>query len=156
MLVMFWAGYNILRGRVGRAMVAIRDHHTAAETMGINTALYKSLTFGVSALYTGVAGALSAIAIQFVAPDSFNIFLSISFLVGVVVGGLASIGGAVFGALFIVFIPNIAEGISKAAPWAIYGVMLILCMYVLPTGVMGLARIGMYRLRARRLRGKRA
>jgi branched-chain amino acid transport system permease protein len=136
-IVMFVFAWNLLRGRVGRAIVAIRDHPIAAETMGINTALYKSLTFGVSALFTGVAGALGAIAVQFVAPDSFNVFLSISFLVGVVIGGLASISGAVYGALFIQFVPNIADQISKAAPWAIYGVFLIAFMYVMPTGVSG-------------------
>ena len=90
---------------------------------------YKSLTFGVSALYTGIAGALGAIAVQFVAPDSFTIFLSLTLLVGVVVGGLASISGAFYGALFIQFVPNIADQISKAAPWAIYGVFLIAFMY---------------------------
>jgi branched-chain amino acid transport system permease protein len=136
-IVMFVLAWNLLRGRVGRAIVAIRDHPIAAETMGINTALYKSLTFGVSALFTGVAGALGAIAVQFVAPDSFNVFLSISFLVGVVVGGLASISGALYGALFIQFVPNIADQISKAAPWAIYGIFLIAFMYMMPTGVSG-------------------
>jgi branched-chain amino acid transport system permease protein len=136
-IVMFVLAWNLLRGRVGRAIVAIRDHPIAAETMGINMALYKSLTFGVSALFTGVAGALGAIAVQFVAPDSFNVFLSISFLVGVVVGGLASISGALYGALFIQFVPNIADQISKAAPWAIYGIFLIAFMYMMPTGVSG-------------------
>ena len=84
-VAMFVFGWNLLRGRMGRAMIAIRDHPVAAETMGINAPLYKSLTFGVSALYTGVAGALGAIVVQFVAPDSFTVFLSISLLVGVVV-----------------------------------------------------------------------
>ena len=77
-VVMFVLGWNLLRGRVGRALVAIRDHPIAAAAMGIDTALYKSLAFGVSAMYTGVAGALGAIAVQFVAPDSFAVFLSIS------------------------------------------------------------------------------
>ena len=139
-IVMFAIARNLLRGRVGRAIVAIRDHPTAAETMGINTALYKSLTFGVSALFTGVAGSLGAIAVQFVAPDSFDAFLSIRLLVGVVVGGLASISGALYGALFIQFVPNIADQISKAAPWAIYGVFLIAFMYMMPTGVSGAVR----------------
>jgi branched-chain amino acid transport system permease protein len=136
-IVMFVIARNLLRGRVGRAIVAIRDHPTAAETMGINTALYKSLTFGVSALFTGVAGSLGAIAVQFVAPDSFDAFLSIRLLVGVVIGGLASISGAFYGALFIQFVPNIADQISKAAPWAIYGVFLIAFMYMMPMGVSG-------------------
>jgi branched-chain amino acid transport system permease protein len=131
---------------VGRALIAIRDHHTAAETMGVNTALYKSLTFGVSAMYTGIAGALGAIAIQFVAPDSFNIFLSITFLVGIVIGGLASISGAIYGALFIQFVPNIADEISKAAPWAIFGIFLLGFVYVMPFGVAGAIRMLMARI----------
>ena len=140
-IVMFVLAYNLLHGRVGRALVAIRDQHTAAEVMGINTALYKSLAFGVSAMYTGVAGALGAIAVQFVAPDSFNVFLSITFLVGIVVGGLASLSGALYGALFIQFVPNIADEISKAAPWAIFGIFLIAFVYVMPTGVAGAVRM---------------
>jgi branched-chain amino acid transport system permease protein len=146
-IVMFVLGWNLLRGRVGRALIAIRDHHIAAQAMGVNTALYKSLAFGVSAMYTGVAGALGAIAVQFVAPDSFNIFLSILLLVGIVIGGLASLSGALFGALFIQFVPNIADEISKAAPWAIFGVFMIVFVYLMPTGVAGgvrflVARIG--------------
>jgi len=137
-------------GRTGRALIAIRDHHMAADTMGINTALYKSLTFGVSAMYTGIAGALGAIAIQFVAPDSFTILLSISLLVGVVIGGLASIPGAIFGALFIVYTPNIASDLSKAAPWAIYGIFLIVFMYLMPTGIWGGLRKLAALIRARR------
>jgi branched-chain amino acid transport system permease protein len=78
--------------------------------------------------------------VAFVAPDSFSSFLSITFLVGVVVGGLASIPGAIAGAIFIQFVPNIADEISKSAPWAIYGVFLILFMYVMPGGVAGLVR----------------
>jgi branched-chain amino acid transport system permease protein len=140
-VLMFVLGWNLLRGRVGRALVAIRDHPVAAEAMGVNNALYKSLAFGVSALYTGVAGALGAIAVQFVAPDSFNIFLSIVFLVGIVVGGLASIAGALYGALFIQFVPNIADEISKAAPWAIFGIFMIGFVYLMPTGVAGAIRL---------------
>jgi branched-chain amino acid transport system permease protein len=145
-IVLFVAGWNLLRGRVGRALIAIRDQPTAAKAMGVNTAMYKSLTFGVSALYTGIAGALSAIAVQFASPDSFSIFLSLTLLVGVVVGGLASISGAFYGALFIQFIPNVADQISKAAPWAIYGVFLIGFMYLMPTGVAGLVRLLRHRL----------
>ncbi len=136
-LVMFWIGYNLIRGRIGRAMVAIRDHPIAAKAMGIDTALYKSATFGISAMFTGVAGALGAIAVAFVAPDSFTVFLSISFVIGIVVGGVASISGALWGALFIQFVPNFADSISKAAPWAIYGVVMIAFMYSMPFGIAG-------------------
>jgi branched-chain amino acid transport system permease protein len=141
MLLMFFLAWNLLRGRIGRALIAIRDQHIAAEAMGIHNALYKALAFGVSAMYTGVAGALGAIAVQFVAPDSFNIFLSIVLLVGIVIGGLASISGALYGALFIQFVPNIADEISKAAPWAIFGVFMLVFIYLMPTGVAGAVRL---------------
>jgi branched-chain amino acid transport system permease protein len=138
--LMFLLAWNLLRGRVGRALVAVRDHPIAATAMGINLPVFKSLTFGVSAGFTGVAGALGAVAVAFVSPDSFTVWLSITFLVGVVIGGLASIPGAIFGAIFIQFVPNIADQISKSAPWAIYGVFLIGFMYLLPAGVMGMLR----------------
>jgi branched-chain amino acid transport system permease protein len=145
-VVLFVVAWNLLRGRIGLAMIAVRDQPIAAKAMGIDTAMVKSLTFGVSAMYTGIAGALGAIVVQFVAPDSFTIFLSITFVVGVVVGGLASIPGAIYGALFIQFIPNVADQISKAAPWAIYGVFLIVFMYLMPSGVAGLIRLVAARL----------
>ncbi len=137
---LFGIGWNLLRARTGRALVAIRDHPMAASAMGIDTAFYKSATFGISAMFTGVAGALGAIVTQFVAPDSFPIQLSLFFVVGIVVGGIASIPGTVFGALFIEFVPNIANAISDAAPTAIYGLVLIAFMYVMPQGVAGLLR----------------
>jgi branched-chain amino acid transport system permease protein len=148
-LLMFVLAWNLLRGRIGRAMIAIRDQHVAAQAMGVNTAMVKSLAFGVSAMYTGIAGALGAIAVQYVAPDSFNIFVSIVFLVGIVIGGLASISGAIYGALFIQFVPNVADEISKAAPWAIFGVFLIGFVYLMPMGVAGAVRMGMARLQRR-------
>jgi len=141
LVVLFVVGWNLLRGRIGRAMVAIRDHPIAAEAMGVDSALYKTLTFGVSAAYTGVAGALGAVVVQFVAPDSFTAGLSISFLVGIVIGGIASISGAIYGALFIQFVPNLADEISKAAPWAIYGLFLLVFVYAMPMGVAGFVRM---------------
>jgi branched-chain amino acid transport system permease protein len=140
-LLMFVIGWNLIRGRVGRALIAIRDQPIAAASMGINTPMYKSLSFGVSAMFTGVAGALSAILVAFVAPDSFTVFLSITLLVGMVIGGVSSLTGALYGAIFIQFVPNIADQISKAAPWAIYGTMLILFMYIMPTGIAGAIRL---------------
>ncbi len=149
-VALFIVAWNLLRGRIGRAMVAVRDQPIAAQAMGVNTAMVKSMTFGVSALYTGIAGALGAIAVQFVAPDSFTVFLSITLIVGVVIGGLASISGAIYGALFIQFVPNVADQLSKAAPWAIYGIFLIGFMFVMPTGVAGFVRMLHARLARRR------
>lgn len=151
LLVLLVLGWNLLRGRIGRAMVAIRDQPIAAEALGVNAAMVKSLTFGVSAMYTGIAGALGAIVVQFVGPDSFTLFLSLTLLIGVVVGGLASISGAFYGAVFIQFVPNLTEEISKSAPWAIYGVFLILFAYLMPSGMAGALRAIWQR--ARRPRG---
>ncbi|QOF82084.1 branched-chain amino acid ABC transporter permease [Variovorax sp. 38R] len=139
-VVMFFIAHNLLQSGSGRAMRAIRDHAMASEAMGVDNSHYKAMTFGVSAAYTGVGGALSAIAVQFVAPDSFTLFLSISLLVGIVVGGVGTLYGAIFGALFIMFVPSLAEKVSKAAPWAVYGVVLIAFMFAMPGGVVGLLR----------------
>ncbi|GAC1389655.1 MAG: branched-chain amino acid ABC transporter permease [Variovorax sp.] len=149
-VLMFVIGWNLLRGRIGRALIAIRDQPVAAASMGIDNAMYKSLAFGISAMFTGVAGALGAIAVAFVAPDSFTVFLSLSLMVGMVIGGLASISGALFGALVVQFVPNVADHISKAAPGAIYGAMLILFMYVMPTGIVGAIRLAWGKLQRRR------
>lgn len=139
--------HNLVRGRIGRALMAIKEHPIAADTMGIDAPRYKSVTFGISALFTGVAGALAALASQFVSPETYSFFLSITILVGSVVGGMTSIIGPIFGAAFIVLMPNLAEQFSKSAAWAIYGLFLIAFMYLMPTGVTGLigrirARIG--------------
>ena len=137
LLVAIRVAANLLNGRTGRAFIAIRDHPIAAAAMGINTARYKTLAFGTSTLFTGVAGALAAIVIGFVAPESFTLFLSLSFLIGSAVGGIATIGGAIVGGFFIEFVPNFANDISDAAPWAIYGLTMLLFMYVMPRGVVG-------------------
>jgi branched-chain amino acid transport system permease protein len=139
-IFMFLLARNLMNSGVGRAITALRDHPLAAETMGVDIRHYKATVFGVSALYTGIGGALSAIAVQFVAPDSFSMFLSISFLVGIVVGGVGSLSGALYGAVFIMFVPGAAEKISKAAPWAVYGAVLILFVFVMPGGIVGLIR----------------
>jgi branched-chain amino acid transport system permease protein len=139
LLVMFAGAANLVKSRTGRAIMAIRDHPLAASAMGINTALYKTLTFGVSALFTGVAGALGAIAVQFVAPDSFTFLLSVSLLVGLVIGGVGSIPGSLVGGLFVLFVPNIAESVSSGLAGAVYGVILLLVIYVMPSGAAGLA-----------------
>ncbi|MDE3177877.1 MAG: branched-chain amino acid ABC transporter permease [Pseudomonadota bacterium] len=146
-LALFALTANLLRGRVGRALVAIRDHPIAAESMGVNAALYKTICFGISAFYAGVAGGLDAIAVGFVSPESFGLALSLAFLVGIVIGGLASLGGVIFGALFIEFVPNYADQLTvyfgenaKALPGAVYGLMMIVMMAVAPRGIAGLLR----------------
>jgi branched-chain amino acid transport system permease protein len=137
LLVAMRVAANILHGRTGRALVAIRDHPIAAAAMGIHTARYKTLAFGISTLFTGVAGALSAIVVSYVSPEGYGLFLSLSFLVGSAVGGITTIGGAIVGGLFIEFVPNIANDISDAAPWAVYGLAMLLFMYAMPRGVVG-------------------
>ncbi|HKS89233.1 MAG TPA: branched-chain amino acid ABC transporter permease [Stellaceae bacterium] len=146
LLLMFAAAANLIASRTGRAIKAIRYNPVAAAAIGIDTALYRALTFGVSALYTGVAGALGALAAQFVAPDSFTIFLSISLLVGLVIGGVGSIPGCLIGGLFVLFVPNIAESFSRGLAGVIYGVILLLVIFVMPSGAAGFARLAMAQL----------
>lgn len=148
MLVLYWAAANILKSRSGRAMMAIRDYTIAAGTMGIDTALYKTVTFGISAAYTGIAGALSASAVAFVAPDSFGFFLSIKFLIGLVVGGVGSLTGSVIGGIFYVLVDNSAQALSTfvkndiglqfdLSAYTVFGILLIVLMYLMPTGIAG-------------------
>ena len=139
LMIITWC---LLHSRSGRAMMAIRDNPIAAKTMGINMPLVKTTTFGISAMYAGIGGALFTYASEFVSPDAFNFFVAVYILVGSVVGGIVSIPGAIFGGLFIVFMPNIAQDIRLAyewlpPPWAIFGVFLILIIYFVPFGVWG-------------------
>jgi branched-chain amino acid transport system permease protein len=143
---MFTLAWNLMRGRIGVAMDAIRNSPVAAAASGIDTAYFKSMAFGISAMYASVAGSLGAIAVQFVAPDSFSTWLSISLLVGMVVGGSSTLTGAVFGALFIQFVPQMTDQVSKAAPWAIYGVLLIVFILLMPGGIDRALRIALMRL----------
>ena len=111
--LMFWIARNLLDSRTGRALIAIRDHPMAASTMGINVPHYKATVFGISALYTGIAGALHGIIFEFVSPDSFRFELSIAILVGAVVGGIASLPGAVIGGVFVQVIEKYADALTK-------------------------------------------
>jgi branched-chain amino acid transport system substrate-binding protein len=152
MAVLLMAAWNLVHSRVGRALVALRDHPIAAEAMGVPAAHYKTVTFGISSLYAGIAGALSALAVQFVAPESFPELLSVSLLVGIIVGGAASISGAIYGAIFIVFVPNVADQMSKAASGAIYGLLLILTVFLMPGGIAhAIAQVGRKLQRRERL-----
>jgi branched-chain amino acid transport system permease protein len=143
----FLLARNLLRGRIGRALIAIRDHATAAEAMAVDVALFKTRAFAASAMLTGVAGSLGALAVQFVAPDSFTVLLSITLFVGAVVGGVTSVAGAVAGGAFVEFVPNIADAISKAAPGAVYGAILIGFLLLMPSGAAGAMRSVAHRLR---------
>ena len=154
-LVALAVAWLILRGRTGRAFRAVRDSETAAVSSGVSLARYKTLAFGISAAYAGVAGGLFAIASAFVNPDAFPVALSIYLVVGIVVGGLGGLSGLVFGAIFITFLPLwaqgqdlgsllpdriIAETQKPGGPAMVYGIVLILLMFVIPDGVGGLFR----------------
>lgn len=147
--IVFVLAWNVIRGRSGRALAALRDHGIAAGAMGIDIVSYKSKTFGVSAMYTGIAGSLGALVAGFISPDSFSILLSIQLLVGVVVGGIASIMWMFFGAAFIEWLPDVANKLSEAAPAVFYGAFLIVFMMAMPGGMAGLVRSARYWLARR-------
>jgi branched-chain amino acid transport system permease protein len=153
-LVMFLLAFLIVRGRFGRALQSVRDSEIAATASGVSTAGVKTLAFGISAFFCGVAGGLFAIAVTYVNPDTFPIDLSILLLVGIVLGGAGSLSGMIFGALFVEFIritwgPALLDLFSQVhhintrAPGSslvVYGVVLLLVLYVAPAGAAGLVR----------------
>jgi branched-chain amino acid transport system permease protein len=162
--ILFLLAWFLVRGRVGRAWRSIRDGEVAAVSSGVNSALYKTLAFGVSSAFAGAAGALLAIEVAYVNPDTFPVSLSILLLASAVIGGLGSLVGAVFGALLYVFLPIYAQNpplvswdFSTQAPAVVFGAVLIVIMLLLPGGVAGalrrgaaLVRLGLARRRAER------
>jgi branched-chain amino acid transport system permease protein len=131
---------NLLRGRVGRALTAIRDREIVATSLGVNLPRFKALAFAVSAAYAAIGGVLYVFAVGYVSPESFTLVISISFLAAVVVGGLATVTGAVLGAAFIVLVPEYAGDVDEALAGVIYGAVIIAVMYLEPGGVMGALR----------------
>lgn len=140
------AAWNLRRSRFGRAFIAVREGETAATSMGINVALYRVLAFGISGLYAGLAGALLFLVVAFVSPESFDLVnLSINPLAYVVIGGLATTGGAVVGALGYLWVPQVVAKIGRTntdfgnLQGALTGLLLIVVMTRMPEGVWGAA-----------------
>ena len=116
LMIGLWLTANLLRSPTGRAWVAIRDSEIAAQSMGVNLAVYKTMAFAYSAALMGAGGALFAHKIGFLAPDIFTVLLSIQFLLAVVVGGLGSLHGAMFGAVFVALLPVVIAQARDAVP----------------------------------------
>jgi branched-chain amino acid transport system permease protein len=138
--VLFAASWFALQGRLGRALRALRDNEIAAVSFGINPFVYKSLAFAWSAAYAGIAGALIASATAYVSPDTYALNLSITLLIGAVLGGLGSMWGAIIGGIVVEFLPLWAQTINTAASSLIYGISLILVMIAMPGGIAGAVR----------------
>jgi branched-chain amino acid transport system permease protein len=154
MLVLMW---NLIRGRFGRALLAVRDHQPAAATVGINPARVKVGAFAISGLYAGIAGSLAVLVRGQASTTKLETFtLSIELLVIVVIGGAASVLGPLVGAFVYVFFRDWSSELISGKPIlspALFGVALILAMFVLPDGVVGggrrLLATARRRLRAR-------
>lgn len=154
LVVLAIAARNLVRGRYGRAFAAVRDRDIAAEVMGVNLLRTKTLAFALSSAYAGIAGALFAMLIGRVAPETWNLFLSIDFLAVVVIGGIATISGTLIGACFVVLLPRLLEELTHVIPWIsvssgglinvfqlqtiIFGVLIILFITLEPRGLYGL------------------
>jgi len=121
LVVALWLTRNLLRAPTGRAWIAIRDSEIAAQSMGVNLAIYKSMAFAYSAGLMGLAGVLFAHKIAFLAPDIFTILLSIQVLLLVIVGGLGSLHGAVFGAIFVALVPPVIAILRDSIPASFHG-----------------------------------
>jgi branched-chain amino acid transport system permease protein len=138
---------NLTRSPTGRAMVAIRDSEISAQSLGVNLVRYKTAAFALSAFITGIAGALLAHKLKFISPDAFNIILSIQLLLMVVVGGLGSIQGAIFGAIFVGGLPQAIAVLRDYLPTVIaktpglepglFGLVMILIVLFEPLGIYG-------------------
>jgi branched-chain amino acid transport system permease protein len=131
----------VLATPVGRSFRALRDSEVAAISSGISPALYKTLAFGISSFYAGIAGSLVAISTAYVSPLTFPITLSLFLVVGLAVGGLGSLPGSVVGAILIQFLPTYASHVSQQAPQVIEGAVLVAVMLLLPGGAAGLLRL---------------
>jgi len=139
LLLSFATASSLLGGRIGRAIMAVRDHPIAAQAAGINLTRYKTLAFGISTMYTGLAGALSAMALLYAAPA--GILVSLGFLIGSAIGGISSLRGAIYGAIFLQVILLVAgttaQSVRTPAVLAIYGILAIAFLYLLPGGIAG-------------------
>ena len=156
------AAKNIVRTRTGRAFQAIRDREIAAAIIGVDVARYKIAAFALSSFYAAAAGALLGSYLRHVTPGSFDLFVSVQFVAMIIVGGVGTIYGSVFGALFIVLIPRVVERISPMLPMVdqsgsgagitvftlnqlIFGVLIVVFLVVEPTGLAGIwARARLY------------
>ena len=140
--ILFVVAWAVLGGRMGRTFRALRDSDIAATSSGVNLPLYKTLAFGLSAFYAGVAGSLFAIATTFVNPDTFPVVLSLYILIGAVISGLGSIWGILAGALFLQYAPDLASRVTDkpGAPSVVYAIVLIIVVVLMPFGLTGLIR----------------
>lgn len=148
--IVFVPSWLLLRGRTGRAWMAVRDSETAATANGISLPFYKTLAFGLSAFYAGIAGSLLVIDFAYVNPDSYSLNLSLQLLIGVVIGGLAYVWGPVLGAILVVWMQVFAERLPGGKPDLAFGVLLVLVVFIAPNGIAGLAHRLSIRLRGRR------
>ena len=151
--ILFAFAWLILRGRTGRAFRAIRDSEVAASSSGVELPVYKTLAFGISAAYAGVAGSLFVLGTNgFAQPNEFGVALSLQILVGAAVAGLGSLWGLLVGAAFIGLLPTISKDVpligSTHGQDVVFGLMVVLVMLLLPQGFAGFLR-RLSRLRAR-------
>lgn len=139
LLLLFWLAGNLANSRSARALAAIRDNQIAAAPMGINVALFKTQIFGVSAMYAGIGGAVTGLLTDFVAPDSYGLFFSITLLVGAVMAGFRSVWGALLGALIVLFLPGATGALPASLAVPPFGFMVLAIIFFMPDGISGLA-----------------
>ncbi|WP_398469333.1 branched-chain amino acid ABC transporter permease [Tardiphaga sp.] len=136
-IVAFWLIRNFVGGSVGRALAGVREGDLAASSMGVNVNNLKVIVFGIGSMLAGIGGALATFTIGFIGPDSFTMMLSIGFLAAIVVGGLGTIWGALVAGLFLQYVPSYASDLGQALAGAVYGGILIVCMFLMPKGIVG-------------------
>ncbi|NSL50513.1 branched-chain amino acid ABC transporter permease [Bacillus sp. P2(2020)] len=133
-IAIFWFIKNIVYSPFGRAFIAIRDSEVAAQTIGINISFYKAMMFAISAFFTGISGGLYAYWYGFVSPNDFSIMTSLLLLAGIIVGGLASIPGAIIGAVFLTLIPHFTAAYNGMTNIVIGSLVILIIMFK-PDGI---------------------
>jgi branched-chain amino acid transport system permease protein len=168
----WWLAHNVVGGRPGRALSALRDNELAASVMGVPAARYRAAAFTVSSMYAGAAGAFLGLVYERIVPDSFGIMVSINFVAMIVIGGLGSVGGAVAGAVFVSALPLVLEHYAGSLPLVVppgmeesgispveasnylYGIAILIVLVFTPGGLAGIPRSLLARVQ--RLSGSRS
>lgn len=147
--------HNLTRSAIGRAFAAVRDRDIAAEVMGVGLLRHKVIAFGVSSFYAGVAGALLSIVTGFIEPGTYNLLLSVQFLAMVLIGGVATLSGSLFGAGLVILLPRLVQELPRFLPFVtgqstgglittfqlqtlLYGVFIVVFVILEPRGLFGL------------------
>ncbi len=139
-LIAFFVVRRLSTGRIGRSLIGIRDYEAVATTLGVPATRTKTTVFALSAAFAGIGGVLYSFVVQYVGPEAFGLPLAIAFITMIVIGGLGTVPGVVFGAFFVQYVPQWTAEINQSAAGITYGAALIVFIFVIPYGLISVIR----------------